>query len=85
MEADEGSPATFAVAKKGITDVITQLRRERQIFLAPLNIYSGVSIAFIVLDYAEVSYFCSSSSSEQMNDILKYSTTLNTFSYKLLN
>ena len=54
VDADAGSTVTFAVARKSVVDVITQLRRERQIFLAPINIYAGVSIAFILLDYAQV-------------------------------
>ena len=45
---------TIAVAKSSVIAVMTQLKRERQIFLAPLNIYTGVSISFILLDYSQV-------------------------------
>ena len=57
VDNDQPTHGAIALAKNNVAAVVTQLKRERQIFLAPLNIYTGISIGFILLDYTQVKLF----------------------------
>ena len=52
---EEAEGSAISEAKQSVVATMRQLKRKRQIFMTPLNIYTGISQSFVLADVTGVS------------------------------